>query len=1586
MTRQSGCVSFKLFGLLLFFLLAMWSCSDGGVSETETPCETDAECDLGFRCQSNICVAADACTEDEDCPEGMRCLDGYCMNDPSSDGDQIVDGDPDLSGDTDLDSPADEDVEPDIVIDGDLEQEPDVILEAAMQVPESVDFPPLLRDESLSKDLLIESTGEGDLVISSISLAYEGGDFTIVNPPTSFPFTLPSGDSYALSIRYLQSNNGADSNEVVIESNAVDQAEARVRVQSVQSGQPQLRCDAESLDFGTVDVLDNPASLVLTCYNDEQIEGDMNVLEISDLTITPEEGVFALGVDVPNKLYIRTGESAEIEVEFDPFSEGEFSGELKLSHNAASIMSPLAIDLSGIGGSKHLTITPDVLHFGTVKLNHDSTKEISLSATGLFPVTIRRIEMDSSTSSDFTVQLGTLFDDGDLVLEPETEPVVITVTFAPTSLNSQDGNLVIYSNAAEGSQISIPLDGTGTNFELYTLPDVLDFGAVAVNDSDTLQFSLINGGNQPVLIQSVRYDGETEFSASGIVTPFTIQTGETIPFQIGFAPTEERAYEAQLVFTTDDPIFPEYGVQVLGIGSLPHLQLSPAETDYDFGDVTLGEMASVDYVVSNLGLIPLVLSNLHWISTALDPNAVISMQYTGSMELGPEDTGILSFYFTSPTGAVPGGFPSSATREFGFSTNDQFMSSMELTLTGRMVDPYVEIIPAGPVYDFGNQRPGYESLKEISITNGGSGTLAINGISFTSGSSANFSFIDLPTAFPVLVGDESGAQSELTFTIRFYSDVMGQSQGILRILNDGYIDQDMQISLLGQVSNCDVGTHNCDGTCVSDSDVNHCGSLCEPCYEPEHSVAYCEPFSQVYRCNFECQGHYTEGNGYCVPVNEPDCCGDACDNCTVSLPEHAVGLCDNGVCDYGCEAGYHRSGADCVVNDTADCCGDLCLDCPAKPNADPACVQGVCSYVCQSPYDDCNGQAYDGCEINLDENIMHCGECRNICEVAYGWPMCDEGECAVESCNFGRGDCNDSYSDGCETNTFTSALHCGECRNSCAVDNGTSICNNGVCKITSCEYPWGNCDDDFTTGCGDYVADDPENCGICNYACEYTHAQGVCTDGSCSMGLCDEGYKDCQSTNGCETDIYNDINNCGDCNSVCSILYGVGQCVQGDCQVLSCDQGRGHCDDNIANGCETLTNTDPQHCGSCEVSCDYDNATGHCTAGHCWMGACDGTYQDCNLDDSDGCEADLQTDMDHCGLCNDPCENFEHRSGAVCSSGDCTQGPCDEGWDNCDGIADSSCETDIYNNVTHCGGCLQECELDFVVDHVCVDGECDVAEDGCLTGYDNCNGVAEDGCEVNLMGDPHHCGGCDISCWDLNPGEHVDQYLCVGGECLVGTCENGWGNCDEQEYNGCEHDVSSDVDNCGSCGHSCNLPGGTAECNGGVCDSNCVDGHADCDLQSGNGCEVDLTVPGFDCAHAVQLQNIEGGSEIRGDAGSDVSEIVTGVGEMWYKVRIREGSGWCTYLSAWAILSVPPGMNYTLEARKGSCAATPITAAQGTGLNEVVKFCEDDDYFSDDDFDVYLHIDFTSGNQCSEWSLQVAGNQSVSGCDCNIFK
>lgn len=221
---------------------------------------------------------------------------------------------------------------------------------------------------------------------------------------------------------------------------------------------------------------------------------------------------------------------------------------------------------------------------------------------------------------------------------------------------------------------------------------------------------------------------------------------------------------------------------------------------------------------------------------------------------------------------------------------------------------------------------------------------------------------------------------------------------------------------------------------------------------------------------------------------------------------------------------------------------------------------------------------------------------------------------------------------------------------------------------------------------------DTANCGACGNVCSNAGANPDCVDGVCTIGSCDVGFLDCNSSavDGCEVFAASDVSNCGGCGLVCSLPNAGESCSFGVCGVSSCDVGYGNCDGLPANGCEASLTSDPNSCGGCASVCSLPNADENCTAGVCGVQSCDINYANCNGIEADGCEVNVNTNASHCGFCGNLC-SLPNVSSNTCNAGSCGIGGCNIGYLNCNGMNVDGCEVDVSSDPSNCGSCGLVC-------------------------------------------------------------------------------------------------------------------------------------------------------------------------------------------------------------------------------------------------------------------------------------------------------
>lgn len=467
-----------------------------------------------------------------------------------------------------------------------------------------------------------------------------------------------------------------------------------------------------------------------------------------------------------------------------------------------------------------------------------------------------------------------------------------------------------------------------------------------------------------------------------------------------------------------------------------------------------------------------------------------------------------------------------------------------------------------------------------------------------------------------------------------------------------------------------------------------------------------------------------------------------------------------------------------------------------------------------------------------------------------------DGDTSPGGTNGGDGD-GDSPGDHCEnreidadeTDTDCGGQDCDPCAigRDCEadIDCVNNSCTMGICRAPSCTDGEKNANE-TDNDCG---GDDCPACGT-GRTCELnTDCQSLnCDGGVCAAATCTD-----RITNGSESDI-----DCGgDCDPCDS---GRGCVVDDDCQqpdvdsigistcednvcVMTCSPGLGDCNQRAADGCETNVNTNLNHCGVCDALCDPDNAVGRCENGMCGLdseapnGGCLGNWTDCNSDAMDGCEANLSSDPDNCGACatDDPTADCSDANGTpTCASGLCSIA-CEEGFDDCDDDArNNGCEAALNASVLHCGTC----------GNICTPNPGESAS-----------------CDTSLSGDP-----------------------CVSISCEAGTDCGGFQPCGACNDAVCNDRLDSVV-NCGGCGIACTVSNGTPTCEdvgGGdfecgvqSCSSGGGEVWNDCDDTYQNGCEVNTQSSKFRCGGCLASDANPGSGEDCTDIESNASMRVT---------------------------------------------------------------------------------------------------------------
>jgi hypothetical protein len=693
---------------------------------------------------------------------------------------------------------------------------------------------------------------------------------------------------------------------------------------------------------------------------------------------------------------------------------------------------------------------------------------------------------------------------------------------------------------------------------------------------------------------------------------------------------------------------------------------------------------------------------------------------------------------------------------------------------------------------------------------------------------------------------------------------------------------------------CDV-SGRCAIGCDADAD---CGSLtcdrerhlCVGCQSDLDCSAgtRCETATCIQGCSDSqaCPTSWLCCSGECKnPLTDASHCGDCAAACETAR-ECLNGLCGSPRCEPG----------------TAECDGDPETVCETDVRSDPAncgkctvtcasefCSGGTCTSVdCPMGFADCNQEEADRCETDLS-TVEDCGACGTGCSDVNGLPSCTERGCTIV-CNDGYDDCDDDVATGCETRLATDEAHCGVCGSECTNENGATRCVDGECT-PQCDGGFGDCDGDPTNGCETSLNTSVSNCGACGERCAPTHADGVCVEGVCTAE-CDAGFDDCNGDvlDGCEADL-TAPETCGSCTNHCGSNGGTASCsAEGECDIV-CDDGRADCVNGLEDGCETNTTVNIRHCGVCDFSCPSNVGTPACEEGRCGISTCIDPNAECDPNDPIVCETNVTNDIDHCGGCGTPC--YFPNGSAACQSRMCTLTGCNAGYADCS--SGLGCET-LLGTPEHCRNCSEVCTNDHGT-NACRAGGC---EPTCATGFGDCDTSRNNGCETSTT-TLSDCGTCDVPCSFPNA-----TASCATGVCTLIGCVSGYGDCGAGA--GCETALGS-VTNCAACGNRCTNEHGQTACQPSGssfdCSPTCTSGWDDCDDNPDNGCEASLASTS-DCG--VCGRACTGGTPYcRNGACTATPPGLCASGTFAFCDDFEDGnsSGWTTTGGSWSMASDP---------------------------------------------------------------------------------
>lgn len=256
---------------------------------------------------------------------------------------------------------------------------------------------------------------------------------------------------------------------------------------------------------------------------------------ISNITTT---GPFA---EADNCLSLTNGATCEVYVFFTPTAAGTANGTLTITDNGF-LGTTQTISLRGIGAG--VAVTPGTINFGTELL-----KVVSASKTVTIKndstATITGLSVSLINTADFAIASNTC---GTTLASKAS--CTVGVTFAPQSINSRKGTLVVMDSDPSSPQI-VGLSGIGTEVEFSET--TVNFGSVVDGTTATQNVTLTNVGSTALTITKGALSGTNAADFTAPANPpcggSVSSNGGTCTLTFTFKPSKVAAESATWTLT-----------------------------------------------------------------------------------------------------------------------------------------------------------------------------------------------------------------------------------------------------------------------------------------------------------------------------------------------------------------------------------------------------------------------------------------------------------------------------------------------------------------------------------------------------------------------------------------------------------------------------------------------------------------------------------------------------------------------------------------------------------------------------------------------------------------------------------------------------------------------------------------------------------------------------------------------------------------------------------------------------------------------------------------------------------------------------
>jgi hypothetical protein len=316
---------------------------------------------------------------------------------------------------------------------------------------------------------------------------------------------------------------------------------------------PEIRTDPTEVSFNQI-ALGECTTQVITITNT-----GTGTLIIDSVEIEGNEGQLSFGTALPERIELAEGEEIVIDILYCPTEEPGEDGVLVIHNNDADTQE-LRIPLALPRALPFITVRPEIIDFGQVLEDSETTIEVIVYNQGTAPALISEINIIGGADFSapdlddmvFPIELAVFVPD-----DPQRqEALSFEVSYSPESPGADEGNIVVTYNSADGTRKLVDLRGEAGVPCITVVPNPIDFGFAPIGIATTKTVTITNSCDLPLELRRIYLDSDSsdEFRLVNMPSQLVVEEGAisvnpgtSVPFLVEYLPEEEEAHAGRVI-------------------------------------------------------------------------------------------------------------------------------------------------------------------------------------------------------------------------------------------------------------------------------------------------------------------------------------------------------------------------------------------------------------------------------------------------------------------------------------------------------------------------------------------------------------------------------------------------------------------------------------------------------------------------------------------------------------------------------------------------------------------------------------------------------------------------------------------------------------------------------------------------------------------------------------------------------------------------------------------------------------------------------------------------------------------------------